>query len=383
MSYGIVRVQKMSRGSVKGIEIHDRREKEGVSHTNSDIDWERSGLNYDLCPAQNESFLRAVRQRIEELQLPRAVRKDAVVMAQVLVTSDNDFFRGLPPEKMRAFFRDAYDFLADRYGKENVVSATVHMDEQTPHMHFNFVPVTRDGRLSAKTLLTRQSLIEQQTAFHEQVGARYGLERGVQGGKKRHLETQDYKAEKAAQKALEAAEAVKREESRLNALKTDIGRLQAEYKAKQAYVREADRISSVSVMYPPEVKVKKGHLGQEDTVVVPKHIWEAKHVSANEKSYLRSTTEELNRELAQLRRQPAAQDIARLSRELEEMRRTLDAEHFKNLQVNSKLEQAERESAALIGKLNRVLDKLPENVRELFLQEWHEQERHRSMEMER
>lgn len=376
MSYGIVRVQKMGRGSVKGIEIHDRREKEGVSRTNADIDWERSAQNYDLCPAQNESFLRAIRERVEELRLPRAVRKDAVVMAQVLVTSDSDFFRGLSPEETRSFFEESYRFLADRYGKENVVSATVHMDEQTPHMHFNFVPVTEDGRLSAKTVLTRQNLIEQQTAFHEQVGARYGLERGVPGGKKRHLETQEYKAEKAAQKALEAAEAVKQEETRLNALKVDTARLQAEYEAKQAYVREADKIANVSMMYPPEVKEKR------NTVVVPKAMWEARHVSANEKSYLQRATDELNRQIAQLRRQPAAQDMARLARELTEVRGSLERERSKNMQVNFQLQQAEREQAALVDKVNRVLGKLPEDIRESFLREWHRQEHQHSMDME-
>ena len=148
MSVGMGRVQKMTRGSVKGIEIHDRREK-GLSHTNSNIDWSRSKLNYDLHSAQNRNFTKAVNERISALALKRAVRKDAVVMAQVLVTSDHDFFQKLSPEKQRKFFQDSYDFLVKRYGAENVISATVHLDEATPHMHFNFVPVTDDGRLSS------------------------------------------------------------------------------------------------------------------------------------------------------------------------------------------------------------------------------------------
>ncbi|NBJ84097.1 hypothetical protein D5274_20355, partial [bacterium 1XD42-94] len=205
MSYAVVRVQKMTRGAIKGIEIHDRREKDH-SLTNPDIDFSKSGENYDLCPAQNESFSEAVQRRIEQLDLKRAVRKDAVLMAQVIVTSDGAFFDGLkdvdedaynawaerrascsheayisgvpftedyigglsdsPPmqaDRSRQFFQDAYDFLAERYGRENVISATVHLDEATPHMHFNFVPVTPDGRLSAKDVLTKQSLTEQQT----------------------------------------------------------------------------------------------------------------------------------------------------------------------------------------------------------------------------
>lgn len=161
MSYGIVRVQKFSSGSVKGIEIHDRREKEGVSHTNKDIDWSKTDQNYDLHPAQNSSFQKAVKNRISQLRLPKAVRKDAVVMAQVLVTSDYEFFEWMPPQEIQKFFSDSYDFLAKRYGTENIISATVHLDERTPHMHFNFVPVTTDGRLSAKDILTRKNLIDQ------------------------------------------------------------------------------------------------------------------------------------------------------------------------------------------------------------------------------
>lgn len=62
---------------------------------------------------------------------------------------------------MTIFFFDSYDFLAKRYGTENIISVTVHLDERTPYMHFNFVLVTIDGLLSAKDILTRKSLIEQ------------------------------------------------------------------------------------------------------------------------------------------------------------------------------------------------------------------------------
>lgn len=204
MSFAICRVQKMGKGSVKGIQIHDTRQQ-GLSHTNPDIDWERSSFNYDLHPAQNKNYNQAVKERIEQLHLKRAVRKDAVVMAQVLVTSDNAFFRGLSEEEQKSFFQDSYDFLANRYGAENVISATVHLDEQTPHMHFNFVPVTADGRLSAKAVLTRQALIEQQDLFISSVGSKYGLQRGVRSDEKReHLETADYKLKTALEKTEQA-----------------------------------------------------------------------------------------------------------------------------------------------------------------------------------
>lgn len=202
MSYGIIRIQKMTAGSCKGIEIHDRREKEGISHTNKDIDWERTKNNYDLLE-QEKSFYRAVQNRISELELNRAVRKDAIVMAQALITSDHEFFENKTLEEQRTFFEDSLKFIEERYGKENLISATVHMDERTPHMHVNFVPVTEDGRLSAKTLFSKKSLSELQDHFHDRVGRSYGLERGERGSAARHLEVIEYKI---AQKTVEAAE---------------------------------------------------------------------------------------------------------------------------------------------------------------------------------
>lgn len=250
MSVGIVRVQKMTAAAVKGIEIHDRREKD-KSLTNPDIDFSKSELNYDLHADQIEDFKDAVQSRIDELDLKRGIRKDAVVMAQVLVTADRAFFDRLQEEtkesamnaayecyatgmpfsescmeyknRTKDFFRDAYEFLAERYGRENIISATVHMDESTPHMHFNFVPVTKDGRLCAKEVLSKATLTEQQTAFHEQVGQRYGLDRGEpkgSGKRRKHLETAEYKAYMATIQEAEqrAAEAVKKAEEAEKAL---------------------------------------------------------------------------------------------------------------------------------------------------------------------
>ncbi len=281
MSYGIVRVQKMTSGAVKGIEIHDRREKEN-SNTNPDINFNLSFANYDLCPSQNENFYQAVKERIDSLNLPRAVRKDAIVMGQVLVTSDMDFFMEMDMQygNMRAalsselynsdvpfsasytdpyinsrlgehptkeFFRRAYDFLADRYGRENVISAVVHMDEKgAPHMHFNFVPVTEDGRLCAKEVFSRNKLIEQQDAFYEQVGKDYGLLRGEpkeKGKRRKHLETAEYKeamqmVSEATEKLSEARESVSKVEARIETLQQQESALKREIEGLQSQ-REA------------------------------------------------------------------------------------------------------------------------------------------------
>lgn len=302
MSVGIVRVQKMTIGSVKGIEIHDRREKD-ISHTNKDINWEHTHQNYDLNQKQNHNFYQAVKNKIGKLNLPKAVRKDAVVMAQVLVTSDHDFFENLSHDQQRQFFKDSYQFLVSRYGQENVISAIVHLDERTPHMHFNFVPVTADGRLSAKSVLTRQSLVEQQTAFYEQVGKKYGLNRGQtkaerieQGNYRKNMTMPEFKAYTAQLGSLKeqvatltkteqrARESVSKAQEHIQEIQNSIKPLQAVYDALKAYIRACDVSSNVSVLYPDYVQ--QANQNGTQVVIVPKDKWEQKHISANEKQYL-------------------------------------------------------------------------------------------------
>lgn len=196
MSYAIIRIQKMTTGTVKGIQIHDQREKE-YSHTNSDIDFSKSHLNEDLQNKEKVNFNHKVKERIQELQLPKAVRKDAIVMCQCLVTSDKAFFEKMPLQEQKRFFEDSFKFIKERYGEKNMVSATVHYDEKTPHMHVNFVPVTQDGRLCAKDLFKRADLSKLHDDFHKHCKEHgYDLERGESKGEiKKHLSVEEYKIE--------------------------------------------------------------------------------------------------------------------------------------------------------------------------------------------
>ena len=206
LAFGIIRVQGMKRTDVAGIQIHDTREK-GVSHTNEDIDFERSNLNYDLGNYElmtggyaTPNFTDAINERIVELDLKRAVRKDANVMAQIFVSATPEWLHGQTSEQQRQYFKNAYDWVCERYGKENIISAIVHMDEATPHMHVNLVPVTEDGRLSYEAHFNerkRGDLTKLQDDFYSHnLNKGYDLERGEQqtvGSKKKHLDVLDYK----------------------------------------------------------------------------------------------------------------------------------------------------------------------------------------------
>lgn len=194
MSYAIIRIQKMTAGSVKGIQIHDQREK-GYSHSNPDIDFDRADLNKDLHNSEKINFTQRVKERIQKLSLPRAVRKDAIVMCQCLITSDKGFFEGLSPEDQDRFFQEGYAFIKGRYGEENMLSATIHYDEKTPHLHVNFVPVTPDGRLCAKDLFKRSDLIQLHDDFWRFCNEKgFRIDRGdSKGERKEHLSVADFK----------------------------------------------------------------------------------------------------------------------------------------------------------------------------------------------
>lgn len=196
MSYAVVHMQKIKMGGVRGIENHNERLKE--SHTNPDIDYEKSHLNKDLFDpngADQRTYYNRVRDRIKELELPKAVRKDAVVVTGFVCTSDKAFFDKLPQAEQDRFFKQSYDFLKDRYGEKNVVASTIHYDEKTPHMHCYIVPVTEDGRLSAKDIFTRTELRELQNDYHRNMKENgFDLERGVSAdGKRKHVEMQEFK----------------------------------------------------------------------------------------------------------------------------------------------------------------------------------------------
>src|SRR5699024_11729665 len=85
-------------------------------------------------------------------------RKDAVLVNELLVTSDRDFFERLDPGEQKRFFEESYKLFSERYGKQNIAYATVHNDEQTPHMHLAVVP-RRDGKLQGKNEFNRKELI--------------------------------------------------------------------------------------------------------------------------------------------------------------------------------------------------------------------------------
>ena len=206
MAYAILRFAKHKGGASKALSAHHERTKDSYA-SNPDIDLSRTAQNFHLVTPQ-WSYEQEIKHRIQTAGC--RVRKDSVKFVDTLVTVSPEFAKAHEAE-MPEYFRRAFDFLKERVGEENIISAVVHMDEKTPHMHLCFVPLTKDKRLSAKEILgNKKSMIHWQDDFYACMAERWPeLERGTPAveTKRRHLTPQWYKKVTAMDAKLEQLEA--------------------------------------------------------------------------------------------------------------------------------------------------------------------------------
>lgn len=223
MSHSIIRVQKMKSTALKGIQFHNQREKE--SQTNPDIRTEDAHLNYDLIHGNKKlDYKKEIQQVISgNVKSEKKIRKDAVLLSEFLITSDSSFFDNLTSDEQKRYFETAKDFIADKYGEQNIVYATVHNDERTPHMHVGLVPVTDDGRLSAKDVFgNRMQFVKLQDDFNAHVKAQgFDLERGVSSNRK-HLDVAKFKAKTSYEAEKEATQKYEQTLSNIKTIDTKI-----------------------------------------------------------------------------------------------------------------------------------------------------------------
>ena len=127
---------------------------------------DRTADNYHIVKPKNFTYNKACKQLIKERGCKE--RENSIRMVETLITASPEFLAELSLQEQREYFTRAVNFMADKIGSRNIISAVVHMDERTPHMHLSFCPITEDGRLSAKEILGNQKKLSQwQTDFHE------------------------------------------------------------------------------------------------------------------------------------------------------------------------------------------------------------------------
>lgn len=387
MSYQVIHVQKLKGSAIGGVEIHSEREREGVSHTNPDIDWSRTEQNYQLHePALHArgTYARRIDDRLREAGIAR-VRKDAVKLCGIVISSDREFFAQLSAEQQREFFQRSYDFMAARYGKENILSAVVHMDETTPHMHLYLVPITPDNRLCCKEIFDKRGLAALHDAFYRDVSKAYGLDRGEgadKGKRREHFDTQEFKSYTAAI-AKKQEQLVEARQTLSNA-REELHGIQTAYNTQKAFVAHCEAIADLSNAYPDWVQEKK-HIFGEPTVTMPKEKWEAVHVASHAPDSISSAFQMLDAAMSDFKRSTATESIiSELKSQVQQLKSENTQLKSENSQLQEEKDKFERffkravadtdrevtnSRTAVINDMCSIADHLPSEYRRIFYQE--------------
>jgi hypothetical protein len=176
-SYAILRFSKCKAGGVAATDRHNERKKSAYK-SNPDIDMDRIKENFHI--VQPHGTYKATYEKLI-VDAGCKQRKDSVVMVETLLTGTHEFLMKMSRDEVRQYYQHAYDFMVDKVGKQNIISAVVHMDETTPHMHLSFCPITADNRLAAKDILgNRAKLSKWQDEYHAYMVKQYPeLQRGI------------------------------------------------------------------------------------------------------------------------------------------------------------------------------------------------------------
>ena len=174
--YAILRFAKYKRPTVSRIEAHNERTKETYA-SNPDIKTELSKHNFH--PVVPDGKYRDISNRIIR-EAGCRVRKDSVTAVEALITASPEFFEKKSPKEVKEFFDYAVEFMKSKQIPDTYISSVVHVDEKTPHMHLCFVPITPDGRLSAKEIIgNKKRLTKWQDEFWSYMVKKYpDFERG-------------------------------------------------------------------------------------------------------------------------------------------------------------------------------------------------------------
>ncbi len=188
MSYAIIRNDKLTRVDAQGSYIHNDRRSKG--HSNKDIDPTRTHLNF-WCKKNELTYIREFDKMKKEYDLKGTIRSNSNIMCEMMITSDNAFFNKIGLEETKRYFKESYKFVCNykNLGEKYIVSAAVHLDETTPHMHLVYIPVIHTKDKEGKDIdkiccrdfwKGRDSYRQLQNAFHKYITSKgFDLERGL------------------------------------------------------------------------------------------------------------------------------------------------------------------------------------------------------------
>ena len=204
MSYAIIRNEKLTRAQAMGAYKHNERKTK--NHSNKNIDSSKTELNYYL--KKNElSYIKEFDKIKEKYDLKGQIRSNSNIMCEMAFTSDQKFFDKIGYEESKRFFEESYKFICEykNLGEQNIISAVVHMDEDTPHMHLLFIPVIhttdKQGNKIDKVCCRdfwkgKNSYRDLQNSYFKHISEKgFKLERGelVEVTNRGHYSVQEYK----------------------------------------------------------------------------------------------------------------------------------------------------------------------------------------------
>lgn len=199
MSMLVAHMKKHNTGSsCSGMYSHN--ERLGESKTNKDIDENKKHLNYELVNLNHNSYNQIIKNKIKELGYgengKKQLRKDAVKMCSWIISSDNDFFKKLDEFEEKRFFQESLNFFKNEFGENNIISATVHKDEATPHMHLNIMPIL-NNKFNCKTLFNKSKLRKIQEELPKYLQSKgFNILRGKENSQNKHLNEIEFKIKK-------------------------------------------------------------------------------------------------------------------------------------------------------------------------------------------
>ena len=243
MGYAVLHMEKTS-GTDSAMSAHIERT---IKPKNADES--RTHLNRELIkfPDGVENRTQAIQHRLDTAGLTRKIGNNQVRAIRILLTGTHEDMERITNEgRLDEWCNDNLKYLADTFGKENIVSAVLHMDEQTPHIHATLVPIVKGerkrrkkeeqvkkryrkkptdiARLCTDDIMTRTKLKSYQDTYAQSMSG-YGLQRGIDGSEARHITTRQYY----------------REVQQTKQLQTDIGQLQDRKETVQEELKRAKK----------------------------------------------------------------------------------------------------------------------------------------------
>ncbi|MCF0124763.1 MAG: plasmid recombination protein [Clostridia bacterium] len=306
MSYAIIRNKKYKRNNLKGIFRHNERRNKNYSNKN--IKPELSYLNYSLkdCTYIYEKEFDLMR---EKYNLKGQVKSVSNIVCEYMITSDQKYFESIGAEETRRYFETAYKFVCEyqNLGEEHIISAKVHMDEDSPHLHLVFVPVvhTKDSKgnnidkiACSEFWKGKDSYRQLQNAFHSYVTKHgFNLERGlpVEETSRKHYSVKKFKELTNYEKTKELLESMKLELPETPELK-DIKKIMInrDEKIENEIIKPKDKI--IQKLYKENVDLHK-ELSRQSKIAdeAEKYEKERDSIIADNKS-LNTKVEQLERE---------------------------------------------------------------------------------------